>query len=71
MSFYFKYLTQGSKLMYISHGDTQITSSVDYNKWLKRFDTQLNKPTNQYSMKIPNVLKLIKKKVFTKLLGLK
>ena len=57
--------------MYISHGDTQITSSVDYNKWLKRFDTQLNKPTNQYSMKIPNVLKLTKKKVFTKLLGLK
>ena len=25
------------------------TPSVDYNQWLKRFDTQLNEPTNKKS----------------------
>ena len=30
------------KLIYISNDDTQFTPSVDYNKWLKRLDTQLN-----------------------------
>ena len=33
-------------LMYILIDDTQITPSVDYNKWLKCLDTQLNKPKN-------------------------
>ena len=33
------------KLMYIFNDDTQ--NSVDYNLWLKRLDTQLNKLTNQ------------------------
>ena len=40
------------KLMYIA----KINPSVDYNKWL-HFDTQLNDPTNQNSMKIPKVVK--------------
>ena len=34
----------------------KIILSVDYNKWLKRLDTQLNEPTNQ----IQNVPKDIK-----------
>ena len=32
------------------------TLSVDYNKWLKRVDIQLNKPTNQNSINIPKVV---------------
>ena len=32
------------KLTSISNDDTQITLSVDYNKWLKRVETQ---PNNQ------------------------
>ena len=33
-------------LMHIPNEDDKITSSVDYNQWLKRFDTeQLNEPT--------------------------
>ena len=35
----------------------KITPSVDYNKWLKRLDTQINKPKNQNSIKIPKVVK--------------
>ena len=31
------------KLMYIPNVITQITPSLDFNKWLKRLDTQLNK----------------------------
>ena len=45
------------KLMYILNDDTQITQSVDYNKWL---DTQLNEQTNQNS-KVTKVVKLINK----------
>ena len=29
----------------------KITTSVDYNLWLKHLDTQLNKPINQNSIK--------------------
>ena len=29
-----------------NNDDTQITHSVDYNKWLKRLDTELNEPNN-------------------------
>ena len=35
----------------------KITPSVYYNYWLKRFDTQLHKPTNQNSIKVPKVVK--------------
>ena len=35
----------------------KITPSVDYNKWLKRLNTQLNKPTNQNLIKVPKVVK--------------
>ena len=41
------------KLMYI----LKITHSVDYNKWLKRFNTQLNEPTNLNLIKVPNIVK--------------
>ena len=36
----------------------KITPYVDYIKWLKRMDTQFNKPTNQNSLKVPKVMKL-------------
>ncbi len=39
----------------------KITPSVDYNLWLKRFDTQHNEPTNQIS-KVSKVIKPMNKK---------
>ena len=47
------------KLIYNAYDDTHF---VDYNQWLKRFDTQLNKPTNQNLMKVPKVIKPTNKK---------
>ena len=45
------------KLIYIPNDNTQITpSSVYYNYWLKRLDTQLNDPTNQNLVKVPKLL---------------
>ena len=43
------------KLMYIPKSNElhKITHSESYNKWLKRFDTQLNEPN---SMKVPKVV---------------
>ena len=35
-----------------------ITPSVDYNQWLQRLDTQLDKPNNQNSILVPKVVKL-------------
>ena len=35
------------KLMYITNNDTQTYPSVDYNYWLKSYDTQLNKQTRK------------------------
>ena len=40
----------------------KITPSVDYNKWLKRLNTELNEPTNQTSIKVPKVAKSMMKK---------
>ena len=40
----------------------KITPSVDKNLWLKRLNAQLNKPTNQNSVKVPKVIKLTNKK---------
>ena len=40
----------------------KITPSVDYNYWLKRLDTQFNKPTIQKSLKVPKVVKPTNKK---------
>ena len=40
----------------------KITPSVDYNWWLKRLDTQINEPTNQYSIKVPKIVKPMNKK---------
>ena len=48
------------KLMHIPYGDTP---SLNCNYWLKRLDTQLNKPTNQNSVKVPKVVKLTNKKM--------
>ena len=39
----------------------KITPSVDYNKWLKRLDTQHNELTNQISPKVPKDVKQMKK----------
>ena len=34
--------------MYIPNDDTQnFVDYIDYNMWLERLDTKLNKPTNQ------------------------
>ena len=44
------------KLMYILNYDTQITSSVDYSKGLKRFNTQLIGPNNKNSIKVPKAV---------------
>ena len=35
------------QLIYIPKDYTQIIPFIDYNKWLKRLDTQLNETTNQ------------------------
>ena len=40
----------------------KITSSVDYNKWLKLLDTQLIEPTNRNSIKVTKVVKQMNKK---------
>ena len=50
------------KLMYIRNNYEQITPSVDYNCWLKRWDTQLDETTNQNSLKVPKVFKLTTQK---------
>ena len=34
----------------------KITPSVDYNQWLKRLDSQLNDPTNQNLIEVPNFI---------------
>ena len=44
------------KLMYIPNDDTQVTSSVYNNQWLKRLDTQQNEPTNLNFQKVPMVV---------------
>ena len=42
----------------------KINTSVDLNWWLKRFNTQLNKPTNQNSVNVPKIVKPTNKKTF-------
>ena len=37
-------------------------SSLEYNKWLKRLNAQLNEPTNHYTLKVPKVFKPTNKK---------
>ena len=54
------------KLNFISNDDTL---SVDYNQWLKRLDTQLNKPTNQNSLKSPKLANQLIEKRYDKTLG--
>ena len=44
----------------------KITHSVDYNLLLKRFETQLNKPTNQNSIKVQKGVNLTNKKTLVK-----
>ena len=50
------------KLLYIPNDYTQITHSVDNNKWLKRLNTQLDQPTNQNSITERRVVKTTNKK---------
>ena len=40
----------------------KITPSVDYNKWMKRLETQPNEPTKQNSKEVPKVVKPTNKK---------
>ena len=35
----------------------KITPSVDYNKWLKPLDTQLNEPTNENLIEVLKVVR--------------
>ena len=55
------------KLLYIPNDDTQDTTSVNYNSWLKRLerlDTEFHEPTNlNYSIKVPIVVKQSNKKM--------
>ena len=44
----------------------KITPSVDYNYWLKNFDTQLIEPTNKNLIKVPKVLEQTNKKTLSK-----
>ena len=48
--------------MYIPIMLNEINPSVDYNKWLKRLDTELNEPTNKNSLKAHKVVKLTNRK---------
>ena len=41
----------------------KIIPSLHYNQLFKRLDTQLNKPSNQNSIKVPKVVKPINKKM--------
>ena len=43
--------------------------SVDYNKWLKRLDTQLNEQTNKNSIQVSKIVKATHKKCYYKTLG--
>ena len=57
-----------NKLMYILNDVTQnYPCCVDCNQWLKRLDTQLNKPTNHNPF--PKIVKPTNKKRYTKTLG--
>ena len=40
----------------------KIIPSVDYNLWLKRLNSQLNKSTNQNTIKVPKVIDSTNKK---------
>ncbi len=59
----FKVDYMADRLMYIPMMMHKITSFLDYNQWLKRLDTQLNKPTKQNSMKVPKVIKKTNEKI--------
>ena len=56
--------TMDDKMMHCTAPFIKVTisHSVDYNYWFKRLNTQLNKSTNQYSIKVPKVVKLTNKK---------
>ena len=47
----------------------KITLYVDFNLWLKCLDTQLNEPTNQYSVKVSKLGKQTNRKTHYKTLG--
>ena len=48
--------------MYNLNDDTQNYPAVDYNQWLKRWDTQLNEPNIQNLTQVPKVVKPSNKK---------
>ena len=50
------------KLMYIPFDDTQNYSLCKFQLKIETFDTQLNEPTNQNSMKDPKVVRPTNKK---------
>ena len=55
------------KLIKIPNDENKFTLPVGYNQWLKRFDTQLNDPTN--SIQALNVVEPLNKKRYYKTLG--
>ena len=58
------------EIMHITNNDIhKINISVDYNYWLKRFDTWLNEPTNQNSIKVTKVVNLTNKKTLLQNFG--
>ena len=63
-----KYKTMADKLMYIPNDDTQKYPFCRL-QWLKRLDTQLNKQTNQNSLKVLKVVKTTNKKTLLWIFG--
>ena len=47
----------------------KITTSLDFNYWLKHLGTQLNKTANQNSLTVPKVVKPMKIKRYHKTFG--
>ena len=50
------------KLIYIPNDDTQNDPICKIYYWLNSLDTQLNRPTNQYTLKVSKVVKPTNKK---------
>ena len=46
-----------------------VLHNVDYSQWLKRLETQLNKPTNQDSIKVIKVVMATNKKIIKLYIG--
>ena len=58
----FKALMAKFLTLWIPHDNTQNFPYIAHKEWLKRLDTQSNKPTNTNSKKVPKVVEPTNKK---------